>query len=354
MNKNRKAVSDVQLSEEMPKIDQLPKGSDYFDFTGMMVMGESQGNELCLVLIVWRVGGGKKGKWMVDEAPILQTSFMMQPHDKWGKLEETVCIGNRQDPREWEGTDFHLIEETDKVTWKVGNREFINRPPYWEYKGEHMGVECNLTLGGLGNATRIYGAWDDLPKKMSGGFEQHCWVEGSITVEGKEYVLENGYGIHDRIVFGEQWDHQKNMAVPYSYLWGMNDDLQIYLWDHPGIGMRFCRVFIEDKEITFTQADISLNELEWFVDHSMTGMRVPIRWHASMSSAAGVLDIDFTAGARGIYCVNTAGGTTLRYTYILHTNGRFMFPDGRCVQIKNMRTYKEWGRSTMPLPSGAL
>ncbi|WP_435547632.1 hypothetical protein [Desulfobacterium sp. N47] len=65
MNKHKKAVSDVQLYEEMPKIEQLPKGADYFDFTGMMVMGESQGNDLCLVLIVWRVGGEKKANgWL--------------------------------------------------------------------------------------------------------------------------------------------------------------------------------------------------------------------------------------------------------------------------------------------------
>ncbi|MGB5156161.1 hypothetical protein [Desulfobacterium sp. N47] len=107
-------------------------------------------------------------------------------------------IGNRQDSREWKD-EAQIIHESDKIIRQTGERLLICRPPYWEYKGEYKGVECNLVLDGLGKFTRSYGPWPDLSTELRAGYEQYCRLEGTIAVGGKEYVLENGYGIHDII-----------------------------------------------------------------------------------------------------------------------------------------------------------
>lgn len=350
MTKEREAKSDVELSEEMSHAGELRPGGDFHEVHAQLFMGESQGYDICLVPNAWHVGGGKKGKWRVDDAMICQTTFIIVPKDYRGKMHDNDFISNRQDATEWQD-DVRIEEKGESVIWHAGNRQYISRPPYWEVKGEHMGVDCDLILGGLGNTTRTFGAWSDLNKNGKAGYDHRCWAEGTITVGGKKHTLEKGFGIHELMAFGNSWDQMVIMRNPYYWIVSMNESMQIYLVNVPGLGFSYGRVYLDDKEIPFGKGEVTIDELELWIDPK-TGMQAPIRWHLNMNSAHGVLDMEMTAYARGLYCVMTSGGYTMRNCFMIRSNGRFFLPTGQSVPIQDMMTYMEWGRSAMPLEGG--
>lgn len=352
MTIKRDARSDVELSEDLSHVEELPRdqGSDFMELNGVLVLGESQGCDIVLGVGAWHVGGGREGKWMVDDAMMIQTTLAIVPQDQRGTMHDSFFAGNRLDATEWpEG--LRVTKKPDEIIWHVGNYQFISRPPYWEVRGEHLGVECDLSLGGIGNTSRCYGEWPDLPTTTRAGYEQRCWAEGTIAVNGKKYTLENGYGIHDQMTFGHSYDHMKLIREPYTYIWCMSGSVQIFLFSMPKAGVSYGRVYVNDREIPFGHAEIALDSLESWKD-PRTSMRVPVRWHANMSSAAGVADMKVTAGGRGLFCVLNRDGYTMRYGFNARTHGRLFLPEGEVVPINDMMTYVEWGRTAMPLGNG--
>ncbi|MBU3948028.1 MAG: hypothetical protein KJ826_07395 [Proteobacteria bacterium] len=351
MTKEREARSDVLLFEDMTHVDEMPKGEDFFEDNANLILAESQGYDLCLLPNLWHVGGGKKGNWQVDDVMIVQTNFMMLPKDQRGTMHDNDFIGNRLDPMEWTG-EYTIRQEAGKIIWQRGTLQYISRPPYWEIKGDHMGVAYDLILGGLGNTTRSFGAWSDLATTGRAGYDQRCWAEGTITVGGTTYTLEKGYGIHERLTFGNAYDPVKTMRQPYYWVTGMNESIHIYFFALPGEGVSYGRVYIDEKEIPFGQGEITVDELEFWIDPK-TGMRVPIRWHINMNSAGGVVDMNIAAGGRGMFCFQSRTGYTVRNAFLSQANGRAFLPEGNNVPIQDMMTYMEYGRTAMPLEGGA-
>lgn len=215
-----------------------------------------------------------------------------------------------------------------------------------------MRPECNLTLGGIGNASRCYGEWSDLVTTTRAGYEQRCWVEGTITVHGKGCTLEKGYGIHDQMTFGHSYDHMKLIREPYTYIWCLSGSLQIFLFSMPKAGVSYGRVYVDDQEIPFSHDEITKDDLELWTDPK-TAMRVLVRWHANMNSAGGIVDMHVAAGGRRLFCVLNRDGYTMRYGFNARTNGRVFLPNGPSVPIQDMMNYVEWGRTAMPLGGGA-
>ncbi|MFH2044657.1 MAG: hypothetical protein ABIK92_05885 [Pseudomonadota bacterium] len=353
MAEKREATSDVQLSEDLSHVAELPKdqGSDFMELNGVLVMGESEGYDIALGVGAWHVGGGRNGKWKADDAMMNQTTLVMVPQDKQGRMHDSFFVGNRLDASEWTGK-VQIIQKPDHIIWKAGNRQFISRPPYWEAKGEHLGVDCNLTLGGIGNASRCYGLWPDLPTTTRAGYEQRCWVEGTITVKGKVYTLEKAYGIHDQMTFGHSYDHMELIREPYTYIWCLSGSVQIFLFCMPKAGVSYGRVYVDDQEIPFSHNEITMDELELWTDPE-TGMQVPVRWHVNMKSTGGGVDMIVGSGGRGIYCVVNKKGYNMRYGLNARTSGSVVLSDGRSVQIPDILSYVEWGRTVMSLESGA-
>jgi hypothetical protein len=213
---------------------------------------------------------------------------------------------------------------------------------------------CDLILGGMGKADRTFGPWSNLSTTRRAGYDQRCWVEGTITVGGREFTLEKGYGGHEILTLGETWDHMKAMGQsPYYWISGMNESIQIFLFAMPGAGLSYGRIYVDGLEVPFSQGEIFVNDLELWIDPK-TGMQIPIRWHVNMNSAVGIADMEIVAGGRGLFCVLTRSGYTLRYPFLSRAKGHIFLPDMKRVSIDDLMIYVEWGRSAMPLSGGAM
>ncbi|MGB5157695.1 hypothetical protein [Desulfobacterium sp. N47] len=49
MPNKREATSDAQLSDDMSHVGELPQGMDFLETNAHLVMGESQGYDICLL-----------------------------------------------------------------------------------------------------------------------------------------------------------------------------------------------------------------------------------------------------------------------------------------------------------------
>lgn len=348
MSSEREARSDELLVGGISHKDELPKGEEFLEVNAYLVMGECQGNDLLLLAGAFRIGGKESGNWRVADGMVMQTTFMTIPHSQQGRMQDNDFIGNCLDPIEC-FSDFQVMRETDRITWKVGNRRYVSRPPYWEIKGEHLGVDINLTMGGLGPAIRYLGPWADLAVSGQAGYDQPCWAEGTITAGGKVHTLGKGFAVHEQLTMGKNWDLVPLLRKdPYNWIWCLSERVQVFIFTLPGLGVASGVVLFDGQAFPFDQSEVSLDELEWWIDPK-TDMHIPIRWHVNMNSAGGVMDMNVAAGGRGIFCYLKRSGHTMHYGFLARSNGRFFLPDGCSVIVQDMQTYVERGRCTMTL-----
>lgn len=350
MAMERSAKSDVQLSEQVSHVDLLPKGKEYMEVNGLIVRGEADGMEICLESMCWHFGGGRNGQWRVDEAVVAQTNFHMVPKGL-GTMVDNEFTCNRVDPTDWVGS-LEVVQEPDRVIWKAANLQWINRPPYWQLQGEHMGIEFDITLGALGNPTWVYGPWENLAEKGRAGYDQRTWAEGTVTVKGKKYTIENGWGDHGLLIFDEKYQAVEGQRAGYYWVWAWHEKIQTFFWVQPGSGIGHGYAYTEDgREFILKPGEVRVTALDRWTD-PVTNLDMPVRWHVSMKTQGLSAEYVLDGCGRGIFAVPSRDGLTARYSFSARGNGRAFLDTGESVALQDMTSYVEWGKSVLPLPSG--
>lgn len=349
--------TNVTLEDQLSHVDQLPAGMPYLENNGYMIMGETdEGEEVSFVSCIFRCGGGRDGPWQVDETFKGQTTFLASPKDHSGSMQDNEFIGNRTWATDaWESGE--VIKTDDAVIWKLGDRQHICKPPYWEIKGEHMGIEFDLLLTGIGDAPYHKGPYKDLKKNQIGGYEHPLCAEGTIVADGKTYTLrkDKSFGCQESFI-QPAWDLAGVLkGETYYWVWWASENVRIFIYYYPSVGKTYSHVTLDGVEIPFSengQSDINMEELEYWVDPK-TRLRVPTKWHFNLKSANGVIDMDISAAYRTFYSYLTTSGATMHYGLHSHSEGEMKLADGRSVPLKDMRTYVEHGWTAIPLQSHA-
>lgn len=349
--------TNVNLDDQMSHVDELPAGMAYLENNGFMIMGETdEGEEVSLVSCIFRVGGGKEGPWQVDEGFKGQTTFLVSPKDHSGGMQDNDFIGNRTWATDsWQPGE--IVRTDDAVIWKLGNRQHVNRPPFWEIKGEHMGVEFDLLLTGIGDAAYHKGPYKDLAENQIGGYEHPLCAEGTITANGKTYTLrkDKSFGCQESFL-QPAWDLAAVLqGETYYWVWWASDNVRIFIYYYPSVGKTYSHVTVDGEDIPFSengQSNINMEELEYWIDPK-TRLRVPVKWHFNMESASGTIDMDISAATRTFYSYLTTSGATMHYGLHSHSEGEMKLADGKKIPLKDMRSYVEHGWTAIPLQAQA-
>ncbi|MEX1670568.1 hypothetical protein AB4876_16730 [Zhongshania guokunii] len=352
-----KAHTNVTLADQLSYVDKLPKGMPYMENNGFMIMGETdEGEEFSFVSCIFRVGGGKDGPWQVDDVYKGHTTFMAVPKGHTGGMQDNHFIGNRTWATDhWESGSVEQVG--DAVIWTLGKRQHICRPPYWEIKGEHMGIEFDLKLTGIGDAPYHKGPFADLEKNNIAGFEHPVCAEGTIKAEGKTYHVsnKNTFGCQEKFT-QPAWDLADILrGETYYWNWWASENIRVFIYYYPSVGKTFSHVTVDGEEIQFSEnghSNISMEEKEFWIDPK-TRMRVPVKWHFNLESKNGVIDLDIEAAHRTFYSYLTTSGATMHYGLHSHAEGSMKLTDGRNFELKDMRTYIEHGWTAIPLKSYA-
>lgn len=356
MNADQQPVTNVDLDDQLSYADKLPKGASYLENNSFLVMADTEdGKEISLVTGLYCLGGGKDGPWQVDHKMMMHNLFMVMP-DGHG-MQNNHFIGNRMwATDDWKGGE--VIRTSSAVTWKLGKREIVCRPPYWEIKGEHDGVELDLLLTAMGDASIHKGPYSELASKGEAGYEQPLYCEGTIKSEGKTYnlVKEKSFGCQEKFTC-PAWDLAKVLTdTDYYWIWWANESVRIFLYWWPSTGRTFKQVFVDNKEIPFSEegrSGFTLDETDWWVD-PRTKMRVPVKWRFTMDSPNGLINLFVSASARTFYTHLTQSGATMHYGMHGHSDGKLVLSDGRTIPLNDMRSYVEYGWTALPLRSTAV
>jgi hypothetical protein len=345
MQKDRKAVSDVTLEDEMPYKGDLSEqhytGQNFLEDVAVAVVAECGDYDIALVAAAYNVGGEV---WGVDDAVLQQTTFMAVPHKQQG-MQDNPFISHRIEATR--PSAFEIRREVDSVVKQVGNRLFTARSPHWEVHGEHMGVDCNVTMSGLGPTDWHLGKWVDIGRNGRGGYSQLCWAEGDITANSVRYEFECGYGIQAHEIVSEAWSKPLETDNPIQYFYYMyfSDDVQVSLYMRPAAGSIYARVVIDGKVTLFGWDEVAVDELKWWVD-PRTGMRIPVRWHVNCSTDDVMLDVNIAAYGRAIYGFYQTSAYKLHYNYLARTEGSILEVGGLKIRLEARLSWVEWGITT--------
>lgn len=345
MKEQRKTTCNVKLVEEMSHMEELPKehlAEHFQDHIGMMVLGKAGGNDIFVCGTLYHVGGRK---WGIVDGALLQTNLIIAPGEQ-RTMQNNDFVGNRLDPM-MSFNNFKVVQESDRVVWTAGNRQMIFRPPYWELKGEHMGVDLDLTMGGIGDVILYHGPWSDLAAKGVAGNEHLGWAEGSFTYQGKKYTFDEGWAVRERTCFGKNFDVPSLIGHSTGYIWGwcFSESIKIFCFAEPEANHFAGRVYMDDQIIDFGAGEINVEPLEFWKD-PLTDVTIPIQWNITMKAPGGTVKMNVALWARALFGFHLAGGYTTHHCGLGRANGSFSFPDGHSVPINDCQSYFEQGKAT--------
>jgi len=238
------------------------------------------------------------------------------------------------------------------VIWKVGDRQIICYPPYWEIKGEHFGLDLDIKISGIGNSVPHHGTWHDFATNGVAGNEQIGRAEGTFTYNGETYTLDDGWAVRERECLGKGWDVPSLVGAAQGYVWGwcFSDALTVFFFSQEGSGHSASRVYLEDRMVDFGADDMVVEVLASWID-PLTHATQPTSWRVRMKSAAGSLELDVATWSRCLFGFHLLEGYTTHHAALGRTSGRYVSPDGHVIPLDDTRTYVEQGFAT-PLVAG--
>ncbi len=153
----RPATSDVTPEETLSYRDQLGEphftGKHLLEDNAFLITGETDDHDVFAVSLTFNVNGEA---WGGRPATLRQTNFMALPKSQRYKgIDDNDYIGVRSDPVRPQ--PLEVTRDGDKVIWTEGDLVTTADIPYWTIKGEHAGVDFDVTMGGLCDASRFLG-----------------------------------------------------------------------------------------------------------------------------------------------------------------------------------------------------
>lgn len=346
---DRPRLSDATLYSK-----QLPEGRDRSEDAGFIVTASADGYDLYLYTCPYVVSGAGQGIWIVPDGRINGTIFYAIPHERRGRglWDNDFHRAGWHLPEYLQPSDHEVVEESDRVAWRMGGREYTWRPGSWEVTGTHAGVETDLRVRPVAEPMWRWGPWESLRENDSAGYKVSCQAEGTIEAGGKTYRLRDGYATHERAAVGQSRDFVAEVADGAEmFMFEIRgEDFDMTAFRHTGRAMEAGTLRTSDGFHQFgmgvEQSRMSITTLERW-DDPRTGLRVPARWHIGMASAEGIVDLEVTSSGRSYFHYNTGGGVMLMMQILGVANGFFHRAGGATTAVEDALVGLRWGRALL-------
>ena len=338
--------TDVKLLDEAAHAHELSDEhiKEHFqDHIGIGIFGRSGDKDILFVTTIYHVGGRK---WGIKDGAVMQTDLVISDtHDR--QMKDNEFVANRMDPIK-SFDDFSVTTEEDRIVWKAGNRQVIARPPIWEVKGEHLGVEVDLELTAIGSAVPYHGTWDKLAEAGVAGNEQLAKATGSITYQGETYVLDEGWAVRERTCLGKDFDVPSLLGQKEGYIWGwcFSEALKLFCFAQGGSGHFAGRVFLTDRIVDFSGEHTTVEVLKEWTDPKLRAT-FATDWRIAMESEEGRLEINVSTWSRYLFGFHLVDGFTNHFGALGRASGTFTASSGEVITIDDQIAYFEQGFATM-------
>ncbi|MGD9999447.1 MAG: hypothetical protein AB7U39_21210 [Ilumatobacteraceae bacterium] len=331
----------------------LPADRDTSENAGFVVLARTPEADLLLWTSVYAISGRGAGQWVVPDGRIHGTLLLVVPAGDDAPMGDNHFARTGMHISQFlEPADHEIRIEADRSEWKVGGRTYTWEPPVWRIRGEHAGVDLDLTFRATGAAQWRWGPLDKIVENDSAGYEVGVAATGTITAGGRTYTITDAPGFHERPSVGESRDVVRELlgGAEFTSAQFFTDTLKVSLASHSGRGIKMGSVELGDDVHTFApfmgSGDASFDILERWHD-PRSGLSVPRTWHVACVSAAGALDVTITARARGYFHYLTAGGVMILMWILARADGTFRLADGTTHPIDNAPVGLRWGRNLL-------
>jgi hypothetical protein len=334
--------------------DELPSDSDGSENAGFVVVGTADGHDVLLWCAAYALTGRGAGQWIVPDGRMNGTLFIAVPPERQGAgLWDNNFVRSGTHFSQLLPAQAHeIVEHEGTVTWRLAGREYTWDPPRWVLRGSHAGVDLDLTFVATAPAHWAWGPWDGLRTDHSAGYEVRTRADGTISVGGRTFRLENAAGFHERPAVGEQRDvvNELKGGIEFTALQMYTDSLRVNINKHSGKNVDMGQIIVGDRELVFSSLQgagtASLDILERWTD-PRSGLSVPSRWHAALVSGEAVLDIDIQAEGRGYFHYLTSTGVMIIVWLLARANGEMVMASGERHAIDDALVAARWGRNLL-------
>jgi hypothetical protein len=297
--------------QDLP-LTSLWDSDDHYEDFGFSVIAECDGFDIYVWEAVYIFKGGPhrpRSQWLGD-----------------GVADHTMIVVA---PTEWRGTgmhdnqylrlgmstseyfahdDLHVEETDDSVTWRVGDMTYVSELTTGRHRvfGTHGEVRYDLVFDQLPGTTTvpIFGELEEAAEVRAAGAYSYSRCTGTIAIDDRTFVVEDGQGLHEHIAFSEcpTWDvaaigPRRDLAGGGVYGSFRNDELVVQIHSETPSESTVV-VAAGDETVVFTGDAVDLQRAADWVDPK-NGVSVPCRWRIRCESADGHVDLDIDGYARG-------------------------------------------------------
>jgi hypothetical protein len=353
-------VTTMSLDDEMPWRPAFSADTEsFYDDIGWSFVAETDDLDVVVGNFIYNFQGGPahpKSQFLCDGYVHNNLVIVSPKTDRDRPLGNNNFHRTGMNPADFFAYDDLRIERSDNaVIWRLGDIVYTCSPPTWHLGGSAGGVSFDVHLHQLPKpVVWSYGTKQDaIANGIGGGY---CYVggEGTITIGDRVLELRNIAGVHERLVFttgldliaqssGDSTGFGQGIAIHLLegdvWVWGLGsvDDLMFFLT-------------VEGEPITYMPSHdgskVKYTPLDPWHD-IRSGLLMPARWLLECESAAGRLELELKATARGYYPWDLKRGYQLMYWYLCMGNGNFTCPDGRKIPIENVRAQHEIVRNVI-------
>ncbi len=330
----------------------IPSEQDSSENAGFVVFGRSGDHDVLFWTCAYIMSDAPHTQWIVPGARIHGTIFMAIPHTDSPALGDNSFIRTGLHlPQYLEGRRFDIETGDDTVTWHVDGRQYVWAPPHWRITGEYGGVDVDLQLGAVGEATWSLGRFEDILANNGGGYDVPISASGRITAGGSTFELDAARGAHERAGMGQGRDIIAEGATGEVLVADLfADDLHLLFGQHTGRNMAFGRIDLASGSTPVMplagSGVMSISTIERWHD-PRSGLLLPSRWTVGMSANGINVDLDVRAVGRAYWHYTTKSGVMVMVWQLSRANGVVFLPDGTEHVIDDALVAGRWGRSLL-------
>jgi hypothetical protein len=326
---------DLTVADQRCHLAEITAEQDLWENHGFLLRGETaDGVDVTLWTSPYIVHRGPHSYYS-DAMNILQTVFIS---GRWSaadkqRMHDNDFVAAGWTPAEYlpEGT-IEVDQSPERVLWKVQGREYEDAPPHWAIRGEHGGIDLDLSLDAFVPPFGVF-PHDGFAEQGITWYEVYLKAAGAIT-QGADRFDVTGHACHERVIVTR--DHEPHLMRRRGLYWHhlFGDRVQAWVMTAPSAQYGLAYVVVDGETLRADGSErVQIEDLDHWVD-PRSGFRVPCRWRVTVETEGGTLEATAGAYARAYYPWTPFADTVnILYWMPAEADGAFTRPDGEQIPI---------------------
>lgn len=325
----------VPVADERWHVDDVRDDQDLWENHVFLIRGRTAGGqELTLFTGIYVIKQGEDSYYVFD-GHVHQTTLL---YGHYSRAERQVMHDNDFATAGWQPTEHlpfgsvKVDQQDDRVVWSAGHRSYEDMPPVWRIRGEHGGVDLDLTLTAHVPAFWTY-PFEGLASDGVGWYEAYLEAEGRITHRGRDMDF-TGYACHERVLLTREHEPHRLMGRGLYWQHLFADRVQCWVMASPSADDFLAHVVVDGETSAASgPGQVSVTDVDTWTD-PRSWMELPTAWRIQVDCELGRLDILARAYARAYYLRNEIrGGTHMLYWFTCDAQGSFTTGNGEVIQL---------------------